>query len=74
MLLMNYLQNKCKNEFKKKIDIKNNVCYYFHYTMGINDISFRNILLDKKKYNNILIYDISCQTTFMSSIALGLMK
>ena len=50
------------------------MCYYFDYTMGINDINFRNILLDKKKYNNILIYDISCQTTFMSSIPLGLMK
>ena len=36
-----------KNDFKK-IHIKNNPCYYFDYTMGIIDISFRNILLDEK--------------------------
>ena len=30
----------------KKIDIKNNACYYFDYTTGIIDINFRNILLD----------------------------
>ena len=36
-----------KDEFRK-IDIKNCTCYYFHYTMEIIDINFRDILLDKK--------------------------
>ena len=36
-----------KNEFKK-IDIKNNACYYFDYTMGIVDINLKNISLDEK--------------------------
>ena len=40
--------------------------------MGIIDIDVRDILLDekKKKNENILIYDISYKTTFMSSIPL----
>ena len=42
----------------KKIDIKNHVCFYFDYTMRVFDINARNILLDEKKYENILIYDI----------------
>ena len=34
---------------------------------------FRDFLLDeKKKYKNILIYDISCKTTFVSSIPLSI--
>ena len=33
----------------KKIDIKNRMCYYFHF-------DFTDILLKKKSYENILIY------------------
>ena len=47
------------------------MCFHFDYTMGIIDIDVRDILLDEKKKNeNILIYDISYKTTFMSSIPL----
>ena len=38
--------------------------------MGIIDINFRNILLDEKRYQNILIYDLSYKTTLVGSIPL----
>ena len=47
----------------KEIDIKNRACYYFD---GINqyvDISFSDILLDEKLYENISVYDISYKTS-----------
>ena len=44
--------------------------YYFDYTIEIIDINFRDILLDEKRYKNILIYDISYKTAFMGSIPL----
>ena len=34
--------------FKKKCDIKNRRCYYFDNIMGIIDIDFSDILLNKK--------------------------
>ena len=37
--------------------------------MRVIDINFVDILLDEKKYENILIYDISCKS-FMGSIPL----
>ena len=47
-----------KNEFKE-IDIKNHVCYYFDDIINGTDINFSNILLDKKSYENISVYEIS---------------
>ena len=58
-----------EDEFKK-IDIKNRTFYYFDYTMGIIDINFSNISVDEKKYEHILIYDISYKTIFIGSIPL----
>ena len=46
-----------KDEFKK-IDIKNRTCNYFDYAMKIININLKDILLDEKKLENSLIYDI----------------
>ena len=40
----------------KEIDIKNRTCYYFD---DIMEVYSGDILLDKKTYKDILIYDIS---------------
>ena len=45
------------------------MCYYFDYTMRV-DINFRKNLLEEKKYEIILIYDISYKTTLMDSMPL----
>ena len=42
----------------KEIDIKNRTCYYFDNVMKDIDISFSDILLDEKLYENISVYDI----------------
>ena len=47
-----------KNELKE-INIKNRACYYFDVIINGTDISFSDILLDEKLYENILVYDIS---------------
>ena len=44
------------NEFKK-VRIKNR--YYFDETVKLEDIDFDNILIEKKSYENMLIYNIS---------------
>ena len=46
----------------KEIDIKNYKCYYFDDIMRVIDIDFIGILLNKKSYENILIYEISYKT------------
>ena len=46
-----------KNELKDT-DIKNRACYYFDDKIKDIDISFSNILLDKKLYENISVYHI----------------
>ena len=43
----------------KEIDIKNRKCYHFDDVMRVKDIDFSDILLNKKLYENILIYGIS---------------
>ena len=43
----------------KEIFIKNRVCYYFEDIINGTDINFSNILLDKKLYENISVYNIS---------------
>ena len=46
-----------KNELKE-IDIKNRACQYFEDIINGTDINFSDILLDKKLYENISVYDI----------------
>ena len=45
------------NELKqlKEIDIKNRTCYYFDDMIKIEDFDLRNILIDEKSYENILV-------------------
>ena len=43
----------------KEIDIKNRACYYFDDIINGIDINFSDILLVKKLYENISVYDIS---------------
>ena len=47
---------KSKNELKE-IDIKNCACYYFVDIINGTKINFNNILLDKKIYENISVYN-----------------
>ena len=54
------------NEELKETDVKNCMCYYFNDIMKARDIFSENILLDKKVYENILIYEI-WYITFMGS-------
>ena len=49
-----------KTEFKK-IFIKNRTCYYFDDIMKVEDIKVNNILLDKKSYEDTLVYNILCK-------------
>ena len=49
---------KSKSELKE-IDIKNCACYYFDDIINGTNIYFSNILLDKKLYENISVYNIS---------------
>ena len=44
--------------------IKNHTCYYFDYIINVNDIDLDNILIDKKSYENILIYDVAYKTPY----------
>ena len=46
----------------KKIDIKNRTCYQFDDITRVIDVDFSDTLLNKKSYENILIYDIAYKT------------
>ena len=46
------------NEFYK-VRIKNPTCYYFNDVIKLEDFDFDNVLIDKKSYENVLIYYIS---------------
>ena len=48
-----------ENNELKKVCIKNCTCYYFDDIIKIEDFDFDDILLDKKSFENILIFDIS---------------
>ena len=50
-----------KNELKKN-DIKNRACYYFDDTINGTNINFNDILLNKRLYENISVYNISYKT------------
>ena len=45
------------NNELKKVNIKSRM-FYFNDIIEIEDFDFVNILLDKKSYENILIYDV----------------
>ena len=46
------------NNELKKVNIKSHMFYYFNGIIEIEDFDFVNILLDKKSYENVLIYDV----------------
>ena len=52
---------KSKNELKE-IGIKNRVCCCFDDTINGTKINFSNILLNKKLYENISVYNILYKT------------
>ena len=42
--------------------MKNRVCYYFDDMINSAKINFSNILLNKKLYENISVYNVSYKT------------
>ena len=42
--------------------MKNRVCYYFDDMINSTKINFGNILLNKKLYENISVYNVSYKT------------
>ena len=56
---------KSKNELKE-IESKNFVCYYFDDISNGTKINFSHILLNKKLYGNISVYNISYKTLTVS--------
>ena len=50
-------QNYIKMESSNETDVKNRTCYHFDDIININDLDFDQILLDKKPWENILMYD-----------------
>lgn len=42
------------------------MCYCFDVAIDIEDFDFDNILLDKKSYENIFIYEVSYKTFIAS--------
>ena len=55
------IQMKSNSELKE-IDIKNCKCYYFNDIINGTKIVLSNILLNKKLYENISVYNISYKT------------
>ena len=47
----------------KTIYIKNRACYYVDDIITDKDTNFSDILLNKILYENISVYQISCQTS-----------
>ena len=46
----------------KEINIKSCTCYYFDVETKIEEFNLDNILIVKKSYQNILVYNTSCKT------------
>ena len=64
-----------ENNELKKVCIKNCTCYYFDDIIKIKDFDFDDILLDKKSFENILIFDISHKIWLMQKIKyMGLLE
>ena len=55
------------NDKLKEIDIKNCTCYYFDDISKVKDFDLDNILIDKKSYENILVYNISYKSLIDST-------
>ena len=53
---------ECKDKLRE-IDIKYRACYHFDDIINGIDINFSDILLAKKLYENISVYDISYKTS-----------
>ena len=51
-----------RNNELKDIDIENRTCYYFDDIIKIENCNLDNILIDRKSYENILVYNISYKT------------
>ena len=62
-----------KNEFKKDF-IKNHTCFFFDGITAWEDFDLDNILKKEKSNENILIYDISCQTLIQNLCVLDSIK
>ena len=60
------MQNIGQN--KKKVRIKNRMCYYFDHIMKLEDFDTDNILIDEKSHENILHYDTSYETLMGSEL------
>ena len=54
------------NDQLKEIDIKNRTSYYYDDLIKIEVFEVDNILIDKKSYENILVYNISRKFLFHS--------
>ena len=52
------------NSELKEIDIENCISQYFDGIINIIDLDLDHILLDKKSYENILIYDVAWKTPY----------
>ena len=50
------------NDELKETDIRNRKCYYFDAKTKTEDFNLDNILIKKKWYKNILVYNISYKT------------
>ena len=50
------------NDELKETDIRNRTCYYFDAKTKTEDFNLNNILIKKKRYKNILVYNISYKT------------
>ena len=48
-----------RNDRLKEICIKNRTCYYFGDIIKIENFDIKNILINKKSFENILVYNIS---------------
>ena len=46
----------------KESHIKNHMCCYFDDISKIEDFDINKILINKKPYENILVYSIACKT------------
>ena len=55
------MNENLKNKLKET-DIENRLCYYFDDIINGAKINFINVWLEKKFYENILVYNISHKT------------
>ena len=49
----------------KEIDIRSSMCYYFDDIIKIEDVDI-DILIDEKRYKNILVYSVSYESLINS--------